>query len=128
MIKKHRKGTLREAILAALPATQRELREKTGGSVPGVWRWMTQLCETDEAHIGAWTMVRGQAVAIYHPGQGANVACTVAKLSDEEVARRALSAERLRRRHADRDRAKLLAAPARRDPLVAAFFGPTGMA
>jgi len=126
---KIRKTASCDLVRAALPGTQGQIMKATGLTQPTTARWLTFMRECGEAHVGAWVASKpgGPPQSVYHAGPGADVACNVRPLSN---------AEKLRRKHAPgaiereerRRRADALAAPARRDPFTAAFFGPAGQA
>jgi len=127
---KHRANTVRTVVLAALPATQAEIHAATGISQAAISRWLTYLRACSDAHIGAWRKGASkfsQPVAVYHPGPGLDVACTIKPMTQKERDRRSRS---LRRKSGDwEDRKAAERArywrdkPARRDPLTAALFG-----
>jgi len=128
--KKPRKGTVRDAVLAAMPGTQRQIRFATGAGISAVSRWTSYLRASAECHIGAWeeTPNGGPPQCVYHAGPGADVLCTVRVMTEAEKARRKTVDGRTREKAARDRKAAELVAPAKRDPFTAAFFGPTGMA
>lgn len=127
---KHRANTCRETVLAALPATQAEIHDKTGVSQAAISRWMTYLRACGDAHIGDWKERDnkfGTPQAIYHPGPGADVVCTIRPMTQKERDRRSRAVRRKSgdwedRKASERSRYWRDRAP-RRDPLMAAFFG-----
>lgn len=126
---KHRRNTPREIVLAALPATQAEIRAKTGVSQAAVSRWLTYLRACSDAHIGGWTTSRkgGPPQSVYHSGAGADVVCTIKPLTPKQLNRRSRALRRKTGEWEDRkaaDRARYWRnKPAKRDPLTAALFG-----
>lgn len=127
MTKKHR---ARLAVLEALPGTQAQIHAKTGVSQAAISRWLTFLRACSQAHIGGWTVsekYRGIPMAIYHPGPGADVVCTIKRMTQRDRDRRSRAVRRLTGEWEDvllRQRARYWRDKApRRDPLTAAFFG-----
>lgn len=127
----NQKYDARKLILAALPATQKQIRQKTGISQAAVSRWCIFMHSCKELHIGAWLAPEkgGPALAVYHDGPGADAINTLRKLSKAELKARA----KLLRPELDgvvklyRPAPIVLpdwrTMPIRRDPLTAAFFG-----
>lgn len=125
---KHRANTVRETVLAALPATQAEIHAKTGVSQAAVSRWLTYLRACSDAHIGAWRRpVAGPAVAVYHPGAGADVVCTLKRYTQKDRDRRSRAVRRKNGDWEDRKAAERSRywrdKPVQRDALTAALFG-----
>lgn len=126
---KHRNGTARLTVLAALPGTQAEIFAKTGVSQAAISRWLTYLRACGDAHIGGWTTARkgGQPMAVYNPGAGPDAVCNIKPMTQRQRDRRSRAVRRKTGEWADRsarERAYYWARkPAKRDPLTAAFFG-----
>ena len=127
---KHRANTVRLVVHAALPATQADIHAKTGISQAAISRWLTYLRACGDAHIGAWRARDnkfGLPMAVYHPGPGLDVPCTIKPLTQRERDRRSRAVRRKSGDWADRqarERARYWRdKPARRDPLTAALFG-----
>lgn len=123
-----KKRARRALVLGALPATPRLIRRRTGLGEATVSRWLADLKASDEAHIGRWRRTTGRFAGVWVAGPGED-AEKPEPLSQAAIDR----ARRLRERAAARaelaDRAARLAAVVpRRDPLVAALFGPASMA
>ena len=127
----NQKYDARKLILAALPATQKQLREKTKISQAAVSRWCIFMHDSKELHIGDWLPPTkgGPALAVYHAGPGPDAINTLRKLSKAELKARA----KLLRPELDGIE-KLYkpmpvkvqdwrTMPIRRDPLTAAFYG-----
>jgi hypothetical protein len=123
-----KKRAARAMVLAALPATQVQACRKTRLGQATVSRWLADLKAADEIHVGGWRRSKngGPFAARWVVGAGPDVPCRLQPLTE---------AQRSERRHARRrrqeaaDRADLsvrrdAAMVVRRDPLVAAFFGP----
>lgn len=121
------KHAYRAVVFAALPATQAQIREKTGLGAGTVCRWIKALHEDGEIHIGVWIRTGGKWAAFYHPGAG----------KDEPAPTPKTKAERSRkyiRKAKETGRYEVMLAKERarywkkkgikRDPLVAALFGP----
>lgn len=127
--KKHRAGTARLAVLAAMPGTQTEIRAKSSASIAGVSRWCDYLVKCGDAHVGAWTLSAVNIpMPIYHPGPGVNVKNPYPKRTQKQRDR---DSRRRRRKSGEwedrkaRERAYYWRDKApRRDPLTAALFGP----
>lgn len=64
------KHAYRAVVLAALPATQAQIHEKTGLGAGTICRWIKALREDGEIHIGVWVRTGGKWAAFYHPGPG----------------------------------------------------------
>lgn len=67
--------TVDAAILAAMPATRREIEVTTGRARDTVKIHLRALRDAGRCHIGGWGTREGGGVlpAIYHPGPGADV-------------------------------------------------------
>lgn len=127
---KHRANTPRLTVLACLPATQAEIHAKTGVSQAAVSRWLTYLRECGDAHIGGWRRnpdYRAVVRAIYHPGPGADVVCTIRPMSQIERDRLSRKTRRANGDWEDRKAAERARywrdKPVKRDALTAALFG-----
>lgn len=119
-----KKRAARALVLAALPATPRLIRRRTGLGQATVSRWLADLRAADEARISRWRRTTARSVAVWSAGSGDDAP----RLDPIPVADRS-RARRVRDRLArDAERADLSARAAalvpRRDPMVAAFFGP----
>lgn len=64
------KQAYRARVLAAMPGTQAQIRERTGLGLATVSRWVADLCECKEAHIGGWWINPhgGPVAEILHAG------------------------------------------------------------
>lgn len=122
---KHR---YREVVRDALPATPREIHERTGLSRVTIWRWLTHLHAASDVHIASW--VAGGTPGIwlprYAPGGGQDVP-KPEPLTEAEKSR----AYRKRARQSGewehrlmRQRATYWASRARADPLLVALAKP----
>lgn len=118
----------RALVLAALPGTQAEIRDRTGLTLATVSRWITDIRIKREAHIGAWFIHPngGPVAAVWHLGPG-EPAPRPKIMTDRQRTRKSCAALRKSGEWQDvlaRNRAKYAAArkPARRDPLLAAFY------
>jgi hypothetical protein len=120
---KKRRG--RAAVLAALPATPRLIRRRTGLGEATVSRWLADLKAAEEAHVGDWRRTVGRFAAVWVAGAGED-APKPDPLSQvaRDRARRLRERDALRAELADRA-ARLAALVPRRDPMVAALFGPS---
>lgn len=117
------KHAYRLVVLKAMPATQAQIREKTGLGAGTICRWVKDIHETGECHIGGWVRTAGKWAAIYHPGVGKDKPEPIAKTRQQREAKYRRKAEaREVMREADRRRywAKK---GVTRDPLTAALFG-----
>lgn len=122
---KKRRG--RAAVLAALPATTRLIRRRTGLGEATVSRWLADLKAANEAHIGRWRRTTGRFAGVWVAGPGEDAPKPEPRTqADRDRARRLREREALRAELADRA-ARLAAAVPRRDPLVAALFGPASL-
>lgn len=120
---KKRRG--RAAVLAALPATTRLIRRRTGLGEATVSRWLADLKAADEAHIGRWRRTGSRLAAVWVAGPGEDAPrLDPLPQSARDRARRVREREALRAELADRA-ARLAALVPRRDPMVAALFGPS---
>ena len=120
----------RDVVLQALPGAQREISERTGLGTATVHRWLKDLQQAGEAHIGDWAVHPhgGPIMAIYRAGPGPDVPCTIRIVSDKQRARmhrRELRKSgdwedvKARRRAAYHARKPVV----RRDPLMVGLFG-----
>ena len=66
--------TAGERILAALPATGRDLRDQLGLSPSIFHKWMTRLREGGQARIGRWARTLGDYSPVYVKGKGKDAA------------------------------------------------------
>lgn len=122
---KKRRG--RAAVLAALPATPRLLRRRTGLGQATNSRWLADLKAADEAHIGRWRRTVGRFAAVWVAGPGKDAPKPEPRSqAARDRARRERERAALRADLTDRA-ARLAAAVPRRDPLVAALFGPASL-
>jgi hypothetical protein len=82
------------AILAALPATKRQIEGKTGLSHTTICKVISALHPEDpqkrQMHIGGWLThpVRGPSMAVYHDGPGEDVPDTLPRLTKKQIADR----------------------------------------
>lgn len=122
-----KKRRRRAQILAMLPATQLRIHKRTKIGLSTVSRWLSDLVENQEAHIGGWehSPHGGPFVAVYHPGPGEPAPCTLERMKPAERSRRYHAGQRLERacERAEREARLAAALVVRRDPLVAALFG-----
>lgn len=122
---KKRRG--RAAVLAALPGTPRLIRRRTGLGVATVSRWLADLHACGEAHVGRWRRTGSRFAGVWVAGPGEHAA------KPEPFSPTVRSVRmRERRRGAELDdlaerAARLAAIVPRRDPLVAALFGPASV-
>lgn len=121
------KRRYREVVLAALPATQTEIRKKTGLSRATVCRWIGDLHKSGEIYICSWKHTGGPFAAVYRAGKGKDVECT---LKPTTIAERSRKYRRRMRQSGNwddykaRERARYWARkPIQRDPMIAALFG-----
>lgn len=120
------KHAYRAVVLAALPATQAQIHERTGLGTATVCRWIKDIRAAGESHIGGWVRTGGKWGAIHHPGPGEDKPAPRPKTKkardrkrrrkDRETGRIDLIRAQQRKRYWDKK-------GARRDPLVAALFG-----
>ena len=119
----------RERVLACLPATQAEIRDRTGLTLATVSRWIADIQAQDEAHIGGWFVYPhgGPVAAIWHPGPGetAPKPKLVTEVERTRAYRKRMRASGDWEDVKARRRAEYAARrpAARRDPLMA-LFGP----
>lgn len=117
----------RALVLAALPGSERDVKERTGLGTATVHRWLKDLHSSGEVHIGAWEAHPHGApfVKVYHVGPGADVPCGMKAKTGREI-RKAMrqsgdwedvKAQRRAKYHAQKP-------VARRDPLMVGLFGP----
>lgn len=81
----------RARVLAAMPGTQRDIRNATGLGVGTVSRWVTAIKEAGQCHIGAWVSPgkAGRYTEYLQPGPGPNASRdTVSRIRHPKVARR----------------------------------------
>jgi len=78
------------AILAALPATKTEIRERTGLHQATVLKVMPALHEGQVVHVGAWRPhpLHGPSMAVYHAGPGRDALDTLPRLTRREISDR----------------------------------------
>lgn len=116
----------RELVLEALPGTPAQIMERTGLSAGTVSRWVTDLRNAGQAHIGKWTRTRGVFLSTIHAGPGRDAKkpkpLTSAQLTRNSRQRMRKSGEWTDRMAKDRARYWRKKAP-KRDPLTAALFG-----
>jgi hypothetical protein len=112
------------------PATQTELCQLTGLRQAVVSRYLRVLLDAEPrgAHIGDWRRAKGSGppVAIYSPGPGEDVECTIRAFSVKERVRRfrdrkVKAAEELERKQAEAARREWR--PPGRDFLTECLFG-----
>lgn len=127
---KHRANTARERVLAALPATQAQIRAKTGVSQAGISRWLAYLRACNDAHIGGWVRSENAAgiiMAIYHPGPGLDAVCRLRRFTQQDRDRRSRAVRRKNGDWEDRKAAERARywrdKPVKRDTMTAALFG-----
>lgn len=122
-----KKRRRRAQILATLPATQLMIRQKTKIGQATISRWCNDLVASGDAHIGAWVRspTGGPFAAVYHAGPGQEAPCDLAPLTHAELSRRYRDRQRrVEIREKAYREAKARALVPRRDPMVAALFGP----
>lgn len=125
-----KKRARRARILAMLPSTQLRIHKRTKISQATISRWLADLVECEEAHIGGWqrSPTGGPFAAVYHPGPGEEAPCRLQPLSVKELSRRYYkrkkdeAAQHLR--DIEKSRAWIADFIPQRDPLTAALFGP----
>lgn len=130
LLKKMLMSDIKPAILAALPATQYEVIERTGLSGATVSRRLARLRSEGIVRIGSWLKppkTGGRATAVYQSGAGADKPCPYKPKPQHVLDERSRAK---RRRNGDwedalaKQRAKYWANKVpRRDPLTEAFFG-----
>lgn len=121
-------------VLAALPGTRAQLQAKTGLTEHTVQKHLRRLRLDQQAHIGGWVRAPEGVygchwIAVYHAGPGPDAPCRfkpkTRKQINEAFARRARESGQIDTIHAaKRARYWSRKAQQRRDPLLAALFGP----
>lgn len=120
------KHAYRAVVLAALPATQAQIHEKTGLGAGTICRWIKALREDGEIHIGGWVRTNGKWGAIHHPGPGKDKRAPRPKTKAE------INRKRLRKARETGHYEVILAKERKRywekkgvqrDPVTAALFG-----
>lgn len=122
-----KKRRRRAQILATLPATQLMIRQKTKIGQATISRWCNDLVASGDAHIGAWVRspTGGPFAAVYHAGPGQEAPCELQPLTHAQLSRRYRDRQRrVEIREKAYREAKARALVPRRDPMVAALFGP----
>lgn len=121
-----KKRRRRAQILGMLPATQLKIHRRTKIGLSTVSRWLNDLVDSEEAHVGDWERSKhgGPFAAVYHKGPGEPVPCTLEPIPGAVVSRSYHDRRRKERAAelAERE-ARLAALVPRRDPMVAALFG-----
>lgn len=125
-----RKRDNRARVLAAMPGTQAEIRERTGLGLATVSRWCEDLRARREAHVGGWWLHPhgGPVSEVWHPGDGVTPRRPRIRTA---VQRGRANRQRLRASSDLEDvnarrRARYYArrgTPTPRDPLMRAFYG-----
>lgn len=113
------------------PMTQTQMMKVSGLSCAVISRYMSQLHESNQAHIGGWMKNRHyKPMVVWHPGPGQDVACPFVPKTSTERSRKLRAGmtetqrKELRRQKRDyAKRAYYRTRPVRRDPLFAMFFG-----
>lgn len=117
------KRAYRLVVAKAMPATQAQIREKTGLGAGTICRWVKDIHDAGECHIGGWVRTGGKWGAIYHPGVGKDKPEPQAKTHQQRERKyRAKADVKERMRRAERKRYWDKKVPVR-DPLTAALFG-----
>lgn len=124
----------RRIILAAMPATVPKIAEATGMPQTSTLRIVKALYDEGKCHEGGWQRAaRGLAAAIYHAGEGQDQPCRLKKFTPAQKDKRhrrklktdpALSEKYEAKMAKDRSRYWDKKATTRRDPMIAAVFGP----
>ena len=117
----------RAVVLAAMPGTEAEIKEKTGLGRTTIWRWINDIRAAGECHITSWQRTDGAIAARYTAGPGTDRS-PIKPLTLAEKSRRYRAKARKSGAWSHNlaqmravywaDRAKT-----QRDPLVAALFG-----
>jgi hypothetical protein len=121
----------RQQVKGALPGTYAEIMEKAHVSHTTAKRWLKELRDAGECHIGKWKRsldTRGHYQPVWVAGPGKDVRCTLKPMTSAQAS------ARYRRKHRDdekgdrmraRDRTRHFTERARTvgDPLVRALFG-----
>lgn len=94
-----------QAVLKALPATELQAQERTKLSRYSVVKAIRALRQSKQCHVGGWKQIGKKPSRVFHPGEGKDVE-PPAPMKQSEA--RPIFSSRM----------------PRRDPLVAALFGP----
>lgn len=122
----------RERVKNALPGTYKEICAKAHVSQGTAKRWLHELRDAGECHIGAWKRsldTRGMYQRVWVAGPGKDKRCTFKPLTSAEYCRRYRQKHRndeIGQRRRQRDSARHFIERARTvgDPLVQALFRP----
>ena len=78
------------AILAVLPATATEVKQRAGLHHATVSKVMPILRKAGEVYVGAWRPhpLRGPSMAVFHAGPGEDVADTLPRLTRKQIIER----------------------------------------
>ncbi len=122
----------RQRFLDALPGTRKDIQERTGLSKTAVQNWATRLHKEGAIYISKWVKPTPNSIptAYYRKGKGKDAPCRQQPLSNTERHRRYRQRMRQDGRwefflaKANARRWARRAEAGRRDPLMAALYGP----